>query len=287
MVRRSGGLCRSEVEQVMIRTRSVLLTALAAFTACASAGAAGLAGTSSAAAATQSLCGSQPARVSGGNYIVEKDEWDSSAAECLSLSGGTGFSVSKSAIANAIDGAPGSYASEFNGCHWGTCSSGSLAAHPVRVSSLGIGTASSSWSTVQPARAGDAYDVSYDIWVSRTARSGTSSNGNGSEIMIWLNRRGGVGPAGRQVASNVRIGIHTYDIWYSPPASPGGGNTISYVMTKPHSSVSGLDLGRVIRNSVARGYTQPSWYLIDVEAGFELWHGGTGLATRSFSVNVK
>jgi cellulose 1,4-beta-cellobiosidase len=37
---------------------------------------------------------------------------------------------------------------------------------------------------------------------------------------------------------------------------------------------------------VRRGYIRASWYLIDVEAGFELWHGGAGLATKSFSVNV-
>ncbi len=37
---------------------------------------------------------------------------------------------------------------------------------------------------------------------------------------------------------------------------------------------------------VSRGYTKSSWYLIDVEAGFELWQGGAGLATNSFSVNV-
>ncbi|HEY2128998.1 MAG TPA: cellulose binding domain-containing protein [Streptosporangiaceae bacterium] len=37
---------------------------------------------------------------------------------------------------------------------------------------------------------------------------------------------------------------------------------------------------------MSRGYTKPSWYLIDVEAGFELWQGGAGLATNSFSVNI-
>jgi len=37
---------------------------------------------------------------------------------------------------------------------------------------------------------------------------------------------------------------------------------------------------------VSRGYTKSSWYLIDVEAGFELWQGGAGLKTNSFSVSV-
>ncbi len=36
----------------------------------------------------------------------------------------------------------------------------------------------------------------------------------------------------------------------------------------------------------ARGYIQKAWYLIDVEAGFELWQGGAGVATDSFAVSV-
>jgi len=41
-----------------------------------------------------------------------------------------------------------------------------------------------------------------------------------------------------------------------------------------------------VADAVSRGYIASSWYLISVEAGFELWHGGAGLATNSFSVNV-
>lgn len=270
----------------MMRAQSLFATAAAALTAFATAGAS-LAGTSNADAATQSLCSSHPARVAGGSYIVQTDEWSSSATECVALHGGTAYSVSRSAVSNATDGAPGAYPSEYSGCHWGTCTSGGLAASPVKVSSLRDGKVTSSWSTSQAAAKGSAFDVAYDIWVSRTKKTGTGDNGNGSEIMIWLNHRGGVSPAGHEVARNVRIGIHTYDIWYNPPASPGRGNTVSYSMSKSNTGVSNLDIGRVIRNSVSRGYTQWSWYLIDVEAGFELWHGGTGLATKSFSVHVK
>ena len=50
--------------------------------------------------------------------------------------------------------------------------------------------------------------------------------------------------------------------------------------------MSNLDVGPLAADSVSRGYIRPSWYLIDIEAGFELWRGGAGLATDSFSVNV-
>ena len=57
-------------------------------------------------------------------------------------------------------------------------------------------------------------------------------------------------------------------------------------MTSATTSVSNLDIGTLAQDAVSRGYTKSSWYLIDVEAGFELWQGGAGLATNSFSVSV-
>ena len=41
-----------------------------------------------------------------------------------------------------------------------------------------------------------------------------------------------------------------------------------------------LDLRALVSDAVNRGYIQNSWYLIGVEAGFELWRGGTGLASQ-------
>jgi cellulose 1,4-beta-cellobiosidase len=52
------------------------------------------------------------------------------------------------------------------------------------------------------------------------------------------------------------------------------------------TSVQDLDIGKFVADAMSRGWIQKSWYLIDVEAGFELWQGGAGLATNSFAVNV-
>jgi cellulose 1,4-beta-cellobiosidase len=57
-------------------------------------------------------------------------------------------------------------------------------------------------------------------------------------------------------------------------------------MTSPTTSVSNLDVGTLAQTAVSRGFLSSSCFLIDVEAGFELWQGGRGLATNSFSVNV-
>jgi Ricin-type beta-trefoil lectin domain/Glycosyl hydrolase family 12 len=101
--------------------------------------------------------------------------------------------------------------------------------------------------------------------------------------MIWLNDNGGVEPAGSVVATNVSLGGHTYNIWEDQMST---WKDVSYVMTSGTTSVSNLDVGILAADSVSRGYMTDSDYLIDLEAGFELWQGGAGLATDSYSVNI-
>ena len=189
------------------------------------------------------------------------------------------FAVASSSIDNATNGSPGAYPSIYQGCHWGDCSSGGLSSDPIEVSNLTTGAATTSWSTTQTGSG--AYDVAYDIWLNQTPT--TTGQPNGTEIMVWLNHNGSVRPFGSEVATNVSIGGDTYDVWYGAQSS---WDTVTYEMTSPATSVSNLDIGTLAQDSVSRGYTKSSWYLIDVEAGFELWQGGAGLATSSFSVTV-
>ncbi|HEX3964582.1 MAG TPA: hypothetical protein VHZ03_49375 [Trebonia sp.] len=228
-------------------------------------------------AATTTLCNSQTASVDGGGFTVENNEWGSSASECITTDGGTDFTVANSAIDNATNSAPGGYTAIYKGCHWGACTTGS--GLPIQVSNIHPGTVTTSWSTTQPGGSND-YDVAYDIWFNQTPT--TSGQPNGTELMIWLNHNGPVQPFGSQVASDVSIGGRGYNVWYGQQ----GWNTVSYTMTTGTTSVSKLDLQAVVADAVRRGYISSSWYLIDVEAGFELWQGGAGLATNSFSVNA-
>jgi Glycosyl hydrolase family 12 len=231
-------------------------------------------------AATTVLTGSQSAPVAGGAYTVQNNEWGSSAPESITTDGRAEFTVANSSINDATNSAPGGYPSIYAGCHWGNCTQGGLAANPVQVSTLtDPGTVTTSWSTTQPGGSA-AYDVAYDIWFNQT--STTSGQPNGTELMIWLNHNGPVQPFGSQVASNVSIGGRRYNVWFGRQAW----NTVSYTMTSGTTSVRNLDVGAVTADAVARGYIQKSWYLIDVEAGFELWRGGAGLATNSFSVKL-
>lgn len=238
------------------------------------------AGPTGAQAATTTLCGSQTAAVSGGSYTVANNEWGSSAAECITTDGSTDFTVASSSIDNSASSAPGGYPSIYQGCHWGACTSGGLAASPVQVSSLTAGKVTTSWSTTQPGGS-SAYDVAYDIWFNHSPT--TTTQPNCTELMVWLNHNGPVQPFGSEVATGVTVGGRGYNIW---EGSQGVFNTVSYTMTTGTTSVSNLDLAPLAQDAVSRGYLSSSCYLIDVEAGFELWQGGAGLATNSFSVSV-
>jgi hypothetical protein len=228
-------------------------------------------------AATTPLCKSQTLAIEGSSYTVENNEWGSSAPECISTDGSAGFTVANSSIANSTYGAPGGYTAIYRGCHFGACTRGS--GFPIQVADIRPGRVTTSWATSQPGGGSD-YDVAYDIWFNQTPT--TTGQPNGTELMIWLNHHGPVQPFGSKVASNVGIGGRSYDVWFGKQAW----NTVSYTMTSGTTSVSDLDLEPLIADAISRGYIDPSWYLIDVEAGFELWQGGTGLATKTFSVNV-
>ena len=218
------------------------------------------------------LCGRQPALpVSEGAYNIQNNEFNSYAHECIRVDGPT-FTVTESEITS---GAPGGYPSIYKGCHWGTCTSNSSL--PVQVSTLR--RLKSDWNTTQP-ESGD-YVVAYDIWFNTTPTA--DGRPDGAELMIWLKSTKGIPPAGSKVDS-VKIGGTTYDVWSQ---RRNNWNYIAYVRSTPTASVRDLDLKAFIQDATERDYIRNDWYLISVEAGFELWHGGMGLATNAFSVRVE
>jgi len=207
---------------------------------------------------------------SGGEYTIQANEWNSSDQQCITYNSGTSWSVS-TANFNLSGGAPATYPSIYKGCHWGACTAGS--GLPIQVDKLT--SATSSWNTTQPATG--AYDVAYDLWTNSAPTTGGQPNG--SEIMIWLNSRGGVSPFGSKVAS-LNIGGLNWDVWTGRQTS---WNIVSYVLQGGGTAFNNLNVKALIDDSVARGVTNASHYLLDAEAGFEIWKGGQGLATNSFS----
>jgi cellulose 1,4-beta-cellobiosidase len=212
--------------------------------------------------------------IDGGQYIIQDNEWNSSAQQCITYTSGTAWSVSTANFTPPPGGAPNTYPSIFAGCHWGNCTSGS--GLPIQVSNLG--SASTSWNTSQPGSG--AYDVAYDIWFNSTPT--TSGQPDGTELMIWLNSRGGVSPFGSETGTSTVDG-YNWNVWTGQQTS---WKIISYTLNPGGTSFTNLDLKAIIQDAVNRGSINPANYLIDVEAGFEIWQGGQGLATNSFSVSA-
>jgi hypothetical protein len=252
-------------------TRLRATVAAAAMTLAASAIAVAV-GAPTAAADTSTCSGS--GTISAGDYIIQANEWNSSTQQCINYSGGTGWSVSQANFNLPTNGAPATYPSIYKGCHWGLCTANS--GLPIQVSNLG--SAVSSWSTTQPGSG--AYDVAYDIWFNSTPT--TSGQPDGTEMMIWLNSRGGVQPFGSLTGTSNAAG-YNWNVWTGQQTS---WKIISYTLNPGGTSFNNLDIKALVNDAVARGSLNPSHYLIDAEAGFEIWQGGQGLATNSFSFNA-
>ena len=219
-----------------------------------------------------STCDPYGAIVVNSSYIIQEGEFNSTANECISTYG-TSFRITQSDINVPTNGMPGAFTSIYQGCHWGRCTAASVM--PVMVSSLTH--AYTSWNTTQGATG--AWDATYDVWFNPTPT--TSGQPVGAELMVALNMTGGTQPAG-SVVGHAAIGGLNYTVWAT---RMNNCNYVVYRADVPAASAN-FDLTGFIRDATQRGYIQRSWYLIAIEAGFELWQGGAGLATNSFSVNL-
>jgi hypothetical protein len=206
------------------------------------------------------------------SYAVQTNEWNSRDTQCLRVND-VAFEVTEASFGLPGAGPPASYPSIYKGCHWGHCTSQS--GMPVRVA--GMPAIASAWRVVAPGAG--AYDIAYDLWFNKAPTA--SGQPDGTELMVWLDHRGGVQPAGAQVGT-VSIAGATWDVWKGPMK---GWTYVAYVRQTPSDAVD-LDLRDFTRDAVARGAIDPAWFLIDIEAGFEIWQGGAGLASMAFSADV-
>ncbi|MER5639192.1 ricin-type beta-trefoil lectin domain protein [Kitasatospora sp. NPDC002227] len=210
------------------------------------------------------------ATVGGGRYLIMPDEWNSAAEVCLGSDGGADFTVTSSALSSATNtrpGAPGAYARiEYLN------RAGEL---PLPVATMGDTLTSWRTTTGVPGQ----YNVAYDLWYADTADGCGPTTSH--ELMIWLNRQGGPVPLGTATAQ-VTLGGRAYQVYQHQDATTGK-QVISYLMTTPTNSVYDLNLRTVTSDAVVRGYVPAGGELCSVQAGFEIWNGGAGLAANSFS----
>ena len=212
------------------------------------------------------------AAVQGGKYIVQNNRWGASTAQCIDVSA-AGFTVTRADHNNATNGPPASYPSIYAGCHYGACTSGS--GLPAQVSRLANPRATFDISTPGSGE----WDAAFDVWFDPSANP--PGQNYGAELMIWADHRGRPQPIGSRIAT-VNLESGTWDVW----SGNIGWNVISYVRTTPDDTFANFGLKSFVDDSVGRGKINTAWYLTGVQAGFEPWIGGAGLAVDLFDFNI-
>ncbi|WP_328475343.1 cellulose binding domain-containing protein [Actinoplanes sp. NBC_00393] len=217
------------------------------------------------------ICEQYGATTIGGRYVVMNNRWGGTAEQCINVTN-TGFTITSQQSVGNTSGAPVSYPAVYFGCHYTRCSPGTNL--PIRVGSISSATSNVSYTYVS----GATYNASFDIWLDPTPRT---DGVNAQEIMIWFNRQGSIQPIGSQVGT-ATIGGRTWQVWRG---SNGSNAVISYVAPSPITSWS-FSVLDFINDVKSRGAITDSWYLTSIQAGFEPWIGGAGLAVNSFSASV-
>ena len=150
-----------------------------------------------------------------------------------------------------------------------------------------VGGEATTWSTTQQTTDGrtavDAWAADTDDWITRT-RTATTPR---AELLIWLNRKG---PAGFY-KTPVHNPVYRIDgaNWYLVTWAPSGKRTWTYIQfrrVRPATSARAMAMAPFIRAAEKAGLLKPWWWQQSIEAGFEIWSGGRGLAVRSFSASL-
>jgi hypothetical protein len=225
------------------------------------------------------------APLEGGVYEMQTNQYNSRAPFSMCGDGGADFAITESQISvPPASGVPGGYPSIYRGCHWGNCTKDS--GLPIQISALETNTSQVRLSYNTRVSASGVWDDAFDIFFTPCNDHGMSHSGctqstqPDREMMIWLSHYGPVVPAGK--STQVTIEGISFTLWWD------GQHTMWYVIRSPsltNPRVQNLDLGDFVRDAVNRGYIpSPSWYLMDIEAGFEIWQGGQGLQANSLSI---
>lgn len=208
----------------------------------------------------------------GAHFVVKNDDYGGQR-ECLAVHGNSpNFTVTQSELPG-WHAKPQAFPFILRGCSWGTCSAPDSGL-PKQVSALRRPVAT--WYTTQVPKG--EWDAAFDIWFGTHPM--TTGQADGAEIMIWLNARHIPVPARTPVVRVDHVRWHLLH-WR---ACHGGTcwNYIQFRRVRPVQRVRHLHLLPFIHRAEKRAWIRPAWWLENIEAGFELWQGGAGLATDWF-----
>lgn len=203
-----------------------------------------------------------------GGYEVQNNIWGSEKPQCVRIFD-TGFEVLDAD--HEDNGGVAAYPSIWSGCWHGTCTEGTALPKPVNE----LGVITTSWAVRIPEDQ-EKWNAAYDVWLSPT---GNDEGADGTELMIWLDH-GEVAPIGEKGAT-VTLGGIEWEVW---TGTNGAVKVISYVAAQGLRQVTDLPLNDFLDDAAQRDMLEMTWSLACVQAGFEPWTKGAGLATTSFEV---
>jgi hypothetical protein len=216
-----------------------------------------------------------------GAYIVRDDVFtipgQPSPTVCIShKKGQPTFTVTKSTADSS--GPSVAYPEVFYGCVYGACSPGSVL--PMAVSKLPRSFRFSAYDRLTAKWRKGKFDTGFDIWFS-TSRS-TGGQATGAEIMIWLTDRGvRFTPEWTVTIDGIRW---LAEEWKTVHPNGLSWPLIIFLRQKPSGYCHRLHLSPFVRFGEQRKWIARTDWLESVEHGYEIWQGGSHLATTFFRV---
>jgi hypothetical protein len=207
----------------------------------------------------------------GRQFVVRNDFWGTRKFCVTNTSRRPNFTVVKTG-SNILDGRVMAYPYIFTGCAWGICTPNS--GLPARAPALGSPKAT--WHISD--RATGRWNAAFDLWFAK--RDIKTGQAQGAELMIWLNTRNLPLDSTRIVWAD---GVRWYLAhWVARGQHGTSWNYIQFRRVHPVRGVSNLRLYPFIHHAERFGLVSRRWWLLNIEAGFEIQHGGKHLSGRRF-----
>jgi cellulose 1,4-beta-cellobiosidase len=207
----------------------------------------------------------------GTQVVVNADNWNGGNA-CLNVDGGADFSVASQSMPYNPDTL--AYPNVSIGCSGGYCSTSSGLPVPEPAAAPVV-----TWSTVNSSP-GSKFDTTLDLMFSSTPNTAPPI---GAEVMVMINSSGytAIGLPGPGSPIVMIDGA----LWYYQYRTTGRWPRTQFTAVSTGDSVTNLALAPFFAYANGLGALPTSLSLVQVLAGNELWQGGTGLGTTSFSVS--
>ncbi|KAF5318118.1 hypothetical protein D9619_012247 [Psilocybe cf. subviscida] len=148
------------------------------------------------------------------------------------------------------------------------------------ISSIGSIPVTWSW-TYTAASSNLVADVSYDLWLSKSAGTTGATSSSTFEVMIWLSSRGGAQPAGSKVGTANVNGLN-WTLWKGPVSS---WTCISFVAPYEITNFNS-DLKPFFNYLVSNQGIPSNQYLVQAQAGTEPFVGSATLTTTSYAMSI-